>query len=357
MKTEKIRQFAYITVASLGITALIYIFMKYLLAPILPFLVAWAIAFAVDRPAGAISAWLSVKKRRVRAALALLVTAVALAVAALLVWLLARELWSFLVGLGEGEALGELIGKFLGGGLLSELFGELGERVAEAFYGVLSAFLTRLGGLLTSFVGAVPRGFLFVVITVVSSVFFALDLEKINGFVRGHAPKKIYSWLSRFKAGFFDFGIRYLRSYLMLMLITFLIMLLGLVILGARYAALLALVIAVLDLLPVIGVGTVLVPWSIFSLCLGDMKMGIGLIVLLVLHELARQVAEPKILGKNLGVHPLVTLILLYLGYSIFGLLGLLLVPVFTVILDVTLGKKNTAEVAERPVAKGNDGK
>ena len=346
MTTERLRHYAYMSVAALGGGALVYILLKYALLPTLPFLIAWAIAFALRAPSAYLGKRIKVPERIIRAILTLLVTLGALAAVFFLVWLLARELFSFLVGLGEGEILGEIVGGIFGGGFFDRLFGELGDRVEDAAHGMLSSVLSQLGGFLTVWVGAVPKAFLFIIITVVASVFFALDLGNINDSVRRIIPERAYTVLVRFKERFFSLGVKYIRSYLTLMLITFCIMLVGLALLGSRYALLLAIVISLLDFLPIIGVGTVLVPWSVISLVLGDTKMGLGILALLVFHELVRQVAEPKILGKNLGVHPLVTLILLYVGYAVFGFLGLLLVPVFTVILDICFNKEDTSEVA-----------
>ena len=137
---------------------------------------------------------------------------------------------------------------------------------------------------------------------------------------------------------------KYLRSYLIIMGITFVIMLAGLLMLRINNAVLLAVIIAILDLLPIIGVGTVLVPWSIVELLLGNTGMGIGLIVLLVIHELVRQFAEPKIIGKNLGVHPLVSLLLLYVGYSVLGFVGILFVPLIAVVLNIFFVKNDFTE-------------
>ena len=118
-------------------------------------------------------------------------------------------------------------------------------------------------------------------------------------------------------------------------------------IMRVEYALLAALVIAFLDMLPIIGVGAILVPWSIIQLALGNLSFGIGLLVLFLVHELIRQIIEPKIVGKHLGMHPIVTLMLIYIGYSLFGVLGLLLLPVFTVVIDVISNKDNSAEVDE----------
>ena len=116
---------------------------------------------------------------------------------------------------------------------------------------------------------------------------------------------------------------------------------------------LLAAVISLLDLLPVIGVGTVLVPWSIWMLMSGDGRGAVGLLILFAVNEVVRQIAEPKIFGMNLGIHPLLTLILLYVGYSLLGLVGLLLLPVVSVIVSVAVNKGKTADVGKEPERGG----
>ena len=137
-----------------------------------------------------------------------------------------------------------------------------------------------------------------------------------------------------------DVGKRYVRSYLIIMGITFSVILVGLLILGVNNVILLSVIIAILDLLPIIGVGTVLVPWSIFELLLGNTGVGIGLIILLVLHELVRQFAEPRIIGKSIGVHPVISLLLLYVGYYALGFVGILFVPLLAVALNIFFDKR-----------------
>ena len=129
------------------------------------------------------------------------------------------------------------------------------------------------------------------------------------------------------------------------MLMTFVIMLIGFGILRVKYALVLSLALAVVDILPLFGVGTVLVPYSIISLVGGDIRLGVGLILLFAVNEIIRQLAEPKILGKNLGIHPLVTVILLYAGYSLFGFFGLIFLPLFAIVINCFIKKAKTAEV------------
>ena len=124
-----------------------------------------------------------------------------------------------------------------------------------------------------------------------------------------------------------------MHSYLLLMLLTFAMMLAGLLILGVRYALVIALVIAAVDILPVLGIGIILLPWGFLEIILGNAGLGIGLLVLFALATVVRQIAEPKIVGKGLGIHPLLSLFLIYAGYSLFGFFGMVLLPMVGAVL------------------------
>ena len=102
----------------------------------------------------------------------------------------------------------------------------------------------------------------------------------------------------------------------------------GFFILGVDNAPTFAILISLLDLLPVIGVGTVLVPWGIVSLISGDNFLGAGLILLFVVNTVIRELIEPKIVGKQVGLHPLVTLMSMVIGSSLMGGVGLFGLPI-----------------------------
>lgn len=101
----------------------------------------------------------------------------------------------------------------------------------------------------------------------------------------------------------------------------------GLWILKNPYSLLLALLIGVVDAFPVFGSGTILVPWAVYRFLMGDIKMGIGLLVLYLLCTLDRQLLEPRLLGQKLGMSTLLTLFLMYVGYRLFGIFGFVLGP------------------------------
>jgi predicted PurR-regulated permease PerM len=123
-------------------------------------------------------------------------------------------------------------------------------------------------------------------------------------------------------------------------------MLTGFLILRIEHALLLSIIVAFLDILPIIGVGTVIIPWAIVEFAIGDGSLAVGLLVLFVVNAIIRQLAEPKIIGKNLDLHPIATLILLYVGYSLFGFVGLIVLPVIVLSIGVVLKGNNATEIA-----------
>ena len=129
------------------------------------------------------------------------------------------------------------------------------------------------------------------------------------------------------------------------MLLTFAIVLVGFLIIGIENAVGVAILVSLVDLLPILGIGTVMVPWAIFSFAIGEHVRGVGLLVLFVVAVVIRELAEPKIVGENLGIHPLITLIAIYSGYALFGFVGLILFPVIAVLICTLLDKDDAAKI------------
>ena len=124
-----------------------------------------------------------------------------------------------------------------------------------------------------------------------------------------------------------------IKGYVIIMFITFVELSIGLLLLKINNAILIALLIAILDLLPVLGTGTVLIPWGIINLILGNYFIGFALIILYVAILVIRNVIEPKIISKQVGLHPLITLLCIFIGLKLFGVLGMLILPVITIML------------------------
>ncbi len=128
----------------------------------------------------------------------------------------------------------------------------------------------------------------------------------------------------------------YFLAQFKIMFVVAAILLAGFFILGIKYSFLLALLVAILDFLPLFGTGTVLIPWAVVKLLVGEYPMAVGLILLYVLTQVVRQVIQPKIVGDSMGLPPLMTLFFLYLGFKLHGISGMILaVPIGILVIDL----------------------
>ena len=267
-----------------------------------------------------------------------------------------REAWEFFSSLAGDDRVIDILAKITNP--IGSIFGDseasnaLTEEIGAALKEGISGLVSRLVDLLSNIVSMVPGVLFFILVTVIAAVYFALDIDRINAWVKNILPSKASGALVRLKESAMKIGVKYIRSYLIIMGITFVIILTGLLILGVDNVILLSVIIAILDLLPIIGVGTVLVPWSIFELLMGNTGIGVGLIILLAVHELIRQFAEPKIVGKSIGVHPIISLLLLYVGYYALGFIGILFVPLLAVGLNIFFDKREESSSEENHSAQ-----
>ena len=346
---DKVTFFAHLAVSAVGIALFVFVFMKYLFVPLLPFVIAWGSAFVIRPAAVFVSRRLRIPRKAVSVALAVIGVSAVLVAAVGIIWYGLSEVFQFFSRLAEEEKLFEIlsvlanpIGAVIGNGEGAE---ELEKYLGDTVNSAITQVMNWLVGILTGIVKSIPSVAFFILITVIASVYFALDIDRINQAVRSLLPPRVANFLIGMKNSFFSVGIRCIRSYLLLMVITFAIIFTGFLILRIENALLIALLVSVLDLLPLIGIGVILIPWGIFQILFGSVGTGIGLLVLLGVSAVIRQFAEPKILGKNLGMHPIISLLLLYLGYSVFGIGGLLLVPFASIIINILIKKNNSSEI------------
>ena len=351
---NKLRNMEALVISTLGLTLGGYICVKYLFPIALPFLIGWAVAFLSRPLSHRLSRRLHLPERPLRAFFALLFTVGALSLLGFFLFRVLSEAIRLTRDLTASETFSRLLVALLAP--LGRLFpdGSLGgfeEGIQNALSSVLSTLASSVASLFGKVAGAIPQLLLFLLVSVISTVYFSLDLERINQKTLSLLPSRVGGWLIRFKDGFLKTTVRYLYCYLTLGAITFGIMTLAFVLFRVEYALALALLVALLDALPVIGVGTVLVPWGVVRLCVGDTRLGISLLVLFVLHAVLRQFIEPKIIGDSLGISPILSLILLYVSYRIFGLFGVVLIPLFTVILRVLSDGKGSILEKHKPSA------
>lgn len=353
---EKINYFSKIVICLAGILILGYIFLKHILMLILPFLISWTIAFAVRPPAHYLSERIHIPERALRLLMAVGVIFLGLFALFFFAWRLLIQMWRILTSLGEGNEVFTVLERIMNpeSTLARFLPDGISEGIAHGLDEAVASLTSSLADLAARLVSAIPSVVLFIVVTLIASIFFALDLERVNGFFESKLPRGVFLALVRFKNGMLGIGAGYAKAYATVMVITFTTVFIGLLFLGVEYAFLISVIISVLDILPVIGIGTVLIPWSVFQLAFGSRALGIGLLVLFLIAEFIRQLAEPKIIGKNLGLHPIVSLVLLYGAYSLFGIVGILLIPCTVVVINAVLNKDDPSKVKKRRVGKGD---
>lgn len=199
--------------------------------------------------------------------------------------------------------------------------------ILPTFQKVFSTVSSWLVSIAASLASSVPSLLLKTIITVIATAFITIDYENIKTFIVRQIPdnkKAIVEELRTFVGGTL---LKCLGSYIMIFGITFIELLIGFWLLSIPNALLLAALIAIVDILPVLGTGSVLIPWGIFSLVLGNYGMGAGILILYLVITIIRNTIEPKLVGKQMQMHPMVTFAVMLLGLKWMGFLGMLGFP------------------------------
>ena len=321
------------------IAALVFAAWKYLLPAMTPFIIGFVIASIVQLPLG----HLGIEKPTHRK---VAVVILCLIFYALLVFLMVffsvkviseignftaavpdlvnDNLYPFIYMIGdELEALLEPIDMNL-----AQVVNEVGKSLAST----LAKYATEFSGwavrTIASGAISIPGLLIKIIITVVSSFYIALDHPSVLRFLKRLIPMGQRDFVVQAVGYARTAVLAYIKSYSIMFCLTFLELWIGLLILKVPYTAGLAFGIAVFDLMPILGVGGILLPWGFVALVMGKLPMGIGVIVLYLIIAAVRNAVEPRIVGKHIGLHPLATLVAMVVGLRLAGLVGMLLLPI-----------------------------
>ncbi len=203
----------------------------------------------------------------------------------------------------------------------SSLIGRIGEPTIEVAGNVAKRIPSVLIGTIVAFV---------------SAYFFIADKENLGEWVKKVVPKSITSRLLLVGENLKYAMGGYFKAQFKIMGVVFAILLVGFTLMQIRFSILLAIAIAFLDFLPFFGTGTALIPWAIYKFLVGDYKMVAALVILYGVTQLVRQLIQPKLVGDSMGLNPLYTLFLLYLGYRVGSVLGMIFaVPIGLILLNL----------------------
>lgn len=356
-KVAKRRDFLIDLVFVMAIIGLVYVFFKYCFSIAAPFLLSFFFAVILQRPLG----WLDKKtKNKMHTfwsiVLVLLCVAIILGPVISVIAALFREIGNFISFLGEqlndlptflvtlqNEILKAI--KFLP----DSIYTSVSESITQFFGNLINDFdVSKLGINMSSITSGLSNGIsgvysvvknipsilIGVVIGIIAWILFTKDYKKVVKFIKLQLPDKHKNLLSETKKIFSSTILKMCRAYGLIMFITFCENFLGLTILNLigvmknSYVFVIAICIAVFDILPVAGSGGILIPWSLIALVTGNVGQCVGLLILYAVITVIRQYIEPKIVGDSLGVNPLVTLAGLYFGLKLFGFMGMFIVPI-----------------------------
>jgi sporulation integral membrane protein YtvI len=323
-----------------------YIAFRYLFVILLPLIIGAALGALASAVAKKLSKYTGASRKVLSFSVLLVLLSSLGAALFLAVRRLVTELGKLADGIGEnGGVIGDFFEKS------TALISNLGEKIASRLPGsdaetiekingyiegllgnVLSSIGSAVPGLLSSLISSLPNILLGAVAAVIVAFYFTLDSTRIKNGIISILPASAERLIPQIKKEAAVTVIGYLRSYSLILLITFAEIFFGLSVLGIEYSFIIAAVCAAIDILPILGVGIVLIPWALWNLMAHNLFHGIGLIILYVIIVVVRQFIEPKIVGESLGLHPLITLAAFYLGYRLFGFAGILIAPIALVL-------------------------
>ncbi|HHZ03224.1 MAG TPA: sporulation integral membrane protein YtvI [Tissierellia bacterium] len=185
--------------------------------------------------------------------------------------------------------------------------------------------------LVTKLISNFPLYLISVIFTIILSVFISLEYDYIVAFLRRQLPDKFNATFEEARVFVTGTLWKMIKSYIIIMIITFIEIYIGLSILDIRFALPIAAIIAFLDILPVLGTGGVIIPWAIVEFIIRNYYLGFGLLILYIVVTVVRNIIEPKIVGSQIGLHPIITITSMYAGLRLFSVAGIIIGPIVAI--------------------------
>ncbi|WP_130861346.1 sporulation integral membrane protein YtvI [Bacilliculturomica massiliensis] len=344
MDIEKRKRFLINAAYCATVAAIVYIVFRYALFWLMPFVVGFGVAFVLKPVINGIAAATHIKRKPVAAVTVLLFYATIGVGIAYAVFMLAANIKEWILQLPEfydqtlEPALLALVGeaeKQLS--LLDPVWIDQLQNLAVDAIGQMAQLITGFSrgtvGVLSGAASSVPVFFVSVLFSIISSFFFAMDYYRITTFIVAQFDEKKQSIIFDIKDYVVGTVFKMICSYATIMFITFVELYIGFSILGVDGALSKAAVIALVDILPVLGTGGVVIPWIIIEFITGDMGMAAGLVCVYLFVTVVRNIIEPKIVGNQVGLPPLVMLLCLFVGVKLFGALGIVIMPFMAIVI------------------------
>jgi sporulation integral membrane protein YtvI len=338
--------FAYFLV----IAALVYVVVKFAVPMLSPFVFAFLIAFLIQRPVRFFNRRFNINRRLCGFLLAVISFAAAGGIISYVGVEIVTGTQSLLKALPDiysgtiEPLLHQLFNRIEKNAAWEntqflEFWASLEAESAATLGNLVSAISEKAVGAISNIVTSLPMMILKLVLMIIATVFISMDYDKLRNFcIRQMSDKttKLFKDVRKYVVGTLFVCI---RAYALIMSITFVELSIGFTIIGINNSVLIDACIAIFDILPVLGTGGIVLPWIAINIILGNYGLALSLFVLYIIITLVRNTLEPKIVGKELGLHPIVTLASMFAGVQLLGVIGLFGFPIFLSLL-VYLNKK-----------------
>lgn len=344
MNVERRREFIINVIYFLIIAAIIYITIKYALGWFLPFVIGFGIAFMLKPLINVITKKLKINRKIVAGITVLLFYATVGALFTLIivkVFIALKEVFIQLPDVYKNSI--EPIIFNISNNIdiwiikldptLVETIREMISSIAKSLGTIVSSISSGVVTFVSAAVSMVPSFFIMIIFTIISSFFFAMDYVKITGFITKQFSPKMRSIFFEVKDYIVGTLFKFVKAYSIIITITFIELSIGLSILRIENAITIALLIACVDILPVLGTGGIVIPWIFIELFKGNIPLAIGLTIVYVTITVIRNIIEPKIVGQQVGLHPIIMLVCIFIGARLFGFIGIFALPIIVIIL------------------------
>ena len=329
----------YITLVALAILGI-----KFVLPILLPFILAAIVAAILKPPINSLETRLNIKRNIISFCLVTLVLLVLISFIGLIFYSIYDWLSDTL------EYLPELLPTLTGfTESVTDSFAILGESMPKSVQNMIMQLPNRaiegatdwITGALSSFAKGLPDSFITIFITILSSYLITRDYNKLSNFVEKTVSENLYNNILKTKQIVSTKIVGIIKSYSIITLLTFLQLYVGFLVLNIKHATAIAAITALVDLLPILGVGVVLVPWALVQLLLGNVSQCVGLLILYAIITVIHNIITPKIVANQIKLDSLTVLATMYIGYSFVGFWGLIFSPLIAaVIRDLIMYEK-----------------
>ncbi len=351
MNIDSKKRFLIDTAFIVLIAAIVYFVLKFCTIYLLPFLIGLVLSVIVQRPAKFIE-----KKTRIKKSIisVLFVVFLYLLTILLISWLgvFIYNKASNLISMAPSylSDLKNVFGNV--NAVFSDFMIDLPDEIAAAIQNLPETLMTKITDFVTGFLSSsvtviaknAPGLLITVIVTVVASCYIAKDYDVVMSFVHNNITGRANKIISDIKKIFLTSILKFGKSYALLMIITFAELSVGFAIIGVKKPISVAAIVALVDVLPVLGTGSVVIPWAIISLISGNIWKAVGLAVLYLVITIVRNFLEPKVIGDQMGIHPLITLLAIFVGLRLFGIIGMFLLPI-AIIIVYGLKKNGTINI------------